>query len=306
MIQHIKKAKVIFLAFFLFAFFIFSLNSHAQKTVKRVVVDAGHGGKDNGAEGKFSTEKDVSLSVALKLQKMLETQIKDIDVLMTRTTDIYDNPRVKANKANDFKGDLFIAIHCNSTSQPTIREQIGTRTMTVKKGRKRITKEVPVYKYSKGSASAKGTETYIWGLGKAEEKEQAVREHEDLFMDSTMQKELKDFDPSDPTKMMLYSLKTQQYFDRSYNLANTVEDEFVKVGRISRGARQRNEKGIWVLQAVAMPAILVEIGFISNAEEEEFMNSEEGQKQIAQCIANAVKRYKNSLETKTQKVNKEK
>ena len=98
--------------------------------------------------------------------------------------------------------------------------------------------------------------------------------------------------------MVLYSLKTQQYFDRSFNLANTIEDEFVKAGRISRGAKQRNEKGIWVLQAVAMPAVLVETGFISNAEEEDYLNSPEGQTEVAQCIVNAIKRYRYSLENK--------
>jgi N-acetylmuramoyl-L-alanine amidase len=94
-------------------------------------------------------------------------------------------------------------------------------------------------------------------------------------MDSVTAKELKDFDPNDPEKMILYSIKTKQFFDRSARLALTVEDEFKKTGRPSRQAQQRG-KGIWVLQAVAMPAVLIEIGFISNPEEEDYINSESG------------------------------
>ena len=95
--------------------------------------------------------------------------------------------------------------------------------------------------------------------------------------------------------MILYSLKTKQYFNRSTNLALTIEDEFSKVGRVSREARQR-QIGIWVLQAVAMPAVLVETGFISNPEEEDYLNSESGQKEIVESIARALVRYKYSLE----------
>jgi N-acetylmuramoyl-L-alanine amidase len=98
--------------------------------------------------------------------------------------------------------------------------------------------------------------------------------------------------------MILYSLKTQQYFNRSANLALTVEEEFKKVGRISRQAQQR-QVGIWVLQAVAMPSILVETGFISNPTEEDYLNSDDGQYQIAKCIVKALKRYKYSLENQT-------
>ena len=114
-------------------------------------------------------------------------------------------------------------------------------------------------------------------------------------MDSASAKELKDYNPNDPTKMMISSIKTQQYFQRSANLALTIEEEFQKVGRISRQAQQR-QKGIWVLQAVAMPAVLVETGFISNPEEEDYLNSEDGQREICEVIIRSLKRYKYSLE----------
>ena len=98
-----------------------------------------------------------------------------------------------------------------------------------------------------------------------------MRENESLYLDSATASFVKDFNPNSPDRMILYSLKTQQYFNRSANLAITVEEEFKKVGRISREAQQR-QVGIWVLQAVAMPSILVETGFISNPDEEDYLN----------------------------------
>ena len=113
-----------------------------------------------------------------------------------------------------------------------------------------------------------------------------------MVIDSTTEKELVDFDSNDPAKMIVLSLKTQKYAERSRNLALTVEDEFAKAGRISRGAKQRDQKGIWVLQAVAMPAILIETGFISDADEEDYLNSMQGQQEIVESIVKALKRYK--------------
>ena len=273
-------------------------NGGKQKhSLRKIVIDAGHGGKDYGATGRNSNEKDISLSVSLKLQELLQQQMPDVEIYMTRTTDVYDNVIEKANKANAAGGDLFVCIHCNSSE--VYRSSISSyKTVTTKKHGKKHTQKVPVYSRVRVSSEVKGTETYIWGISKNGSKAKALSENESLYMDSSLTNEMKDFDPNDPAKMVLYSLKTQQYLDRSYNLANTVEDEFVKSGRISRGAKQRNEKGIWVLQAVAMPAILVETGFISNEEEENYLNSTEGQTQTAQCIVNAIKRYRYSLENK--------
>ncbi len=270
----------------------------AQKhSLKKIVIDAGHGGKDYGATGKFSNEKDVSLSVALKLQELLQQQLPEVEIYMTRTTDVYDNVKEKANKANAAGGDLFVCIHCNS-SESYHKVITGYKTVTVKKHGKKRKEQVPIYSTVRVSNDVKGTETYIWGISKNGSKAKALSENESMFMDSALISEMKDFDPDDPSKMVLYSLKTQQYLDRSFNLANTIEDEFVKGGRVSRGAKQRNEKGIWVLQAVAMPAVLVETGFISNDEEEKYLNSPTGQTEIAQSIINALKRYKYSLENK--------
>jgi N-acetylmuramoyl-L-alanine amidase len=237
--------------------------------------------------------------VALKLAKLVEDQISDVEVVLTRTNDIYQSPPTKANIANYNKGDLFISIHCNSAPPNKHSEIVGYNTEVYYTGKgkkkKKNTRKVPQYRYYTTPNPARGTETYIWGAHKNDLKEKAMRENESLYLDSATANFVKDFDPNSPDRMILYSLKTQQYFNRSANLALTVEEEFRKVGRISRQAQQR-QVGIWVLQAVAMPSILVETGFISNPQEEDYLNSENGQNEIVRCVVQALKRYKYSLE----------
>ncbi len=272
-----------------------------KQKLRRIVIDAGHGGQDIGATGKYSNEKTVSLAIAFALQKEIEEQIPDVETYMTRTTDIFDSPIVKANKANDAKGDLFICVHCNWAPGQRHTEFTGYKTETYTKGKgkkkKTYTRKVKQYRTWYSPSDVKGTETFIWNINKTTAKEKALETHEDMFMDSATLKELDAFEKRDPEKMILYSIKTKQFFDRSARLALTVEEEFKKTGRNSRQAQQRG-KGIWVLQAVAMPAILVETGFISNPEEEDYLNSKEGQKEVAEVITRAVKRYKFTLETK--------
>lgn len=271
-----------------------------QKPIlRKIVIDAGHGGHDGGASGSFSKEKDIALAVSLKLAKIIEKEMPDVEVILTRSSDIYQSPPTKANIANNVKGDLFISIHCNSAPAKRHSEVTGYKTQVYytgrgKKRRKR-TKKVPVYRSWTTPNLAKGTETYIWGAHKTDMKERAMRENESLYLDSATADYVKDFDIDSPDRMILYSLKTQQYFSRSANLALTVEEEFIKVGRISREAQQR-QVGIWVLQAVAMPSVLVETGFISNPAEERYLNSELGQYEIVDCIVKALKRYKYSIE----------
>lgn len=289
-----------FFFFFLLSQQLFGYKATAQKArLKKVIIDAGHGGHDGGAKGKFSYEKQVSLEVAIKLQKLMQAEMPEIEVVMTRTTDIYQSPPTKANIANYNKGDLFISIHCNAAPPVKHSEISGYKTETYFTGkgkkRKKHTRKVPQYNTWTTPNPAKGTETYIWGVHKNDMKEKAMRENEALYLDSATANFVKDFDQNSPEKLILYSLKTQQYFTRSANLALAVEEEFKKVGRISRQAQQR-QAGIWVLQAVAMPSILVETGFITNPEEEEYINSDEGQNEIVHCIVQALKRYKSSLE----------
>jgi N-acetylmuramoyl-L-alanine amidase len=270
-----------------------------KQGLRRIVIDAGHGGpsylagKFYGASGPHAEEKDITLQIALKLEKEINLEMPDIEVVMTRTTDIFDNPKVKADKANAAKGDLFISIHCNDVSPLRHSEITGYTTKTIKRKGKKVTKKVPEYHHWTSPNPAHGTETYLWGVGKTSDKEEALIEND--FVDTAL---FKSFDENDPAKMIALSLKTQQYAERSRNLAYTVEEEFEKAGRLSRGAKQRDEKGIWVLQAVAMPAILIEVGFLSYPEEESFLISEQGQQETAETIVKALKRYKYSLTNK--------
>ncbi|MDB5193237.1 MAG: N-acetylmuramoyl-L-alanine amidase [Segetibacter sp.] len=272
---------------------------YQKAKLKKIIIDAGHGGHDGGAAGRYSKEKEVSLAVALKLGKQLQEAMPDVEVVLTRTTDVYQSPPTKANIANFNKGDLFISLHCNSAPAQRHSELTGYKTETYYTGKgkkkKKHTRKVPQYRTWTSPNPAKGTETYIWGAHKTDMKEKAMRENESLYLDSATANFVKDFDPNSPDRMILYSLKTQQYFNRSANLALTVEEEFKRVGRISRQAQQR-QVGIWVLQAVAMPSILVELGFISNPQEEDYLNSENGQHEMVGCIIGALKRYRYSLE----------
>jgi len=299
MVRKIIFSSLCFMLFVGLTAYVTKTSYRSAATVKRIVVDAGHGGHDGGADGKYSKEKDVALAVSLKLGELIQQQIPDVEVVYTRTSDVYQHPTVKANIANQAKGDLFIAVHCNSADPIRHREFTGYRTETYYSGkgknRKKKTRKVPTYRTWTVPNPAKGTETYIWGVHKNDMKERAMKENEALYLDSTLAQQVADFDPNDPEKMILYSLKTKQYFNRSANLAMTIEDEFKKTGRISREARQR-QVGIWVLQAVAMPSVLIELGFISNPEEEDYMNSEAGQAEMTKAIVQALKRYKYSLE----------
>ncbi len=295
---------------------VFSFAQKIKPPIKTIIIDPGHGGVDQGAVGDHSTEAHNALAISFKVRDLLNKEFPDIKTFMTRQkdelpgggTNVNAALRYRANFANQNKGDLFLCIHLNSTSTKYLTRQEGTRTQTYYtysgrgKHKKRIehTKEVPNYVRYKAPEQVHGTQTYVWAAGKSTDKEKAIEAsgtmNEDAGMsDSTMDEEM---NPSS----MEFKLKAQQYlkyfFHNSLNLANNVEDEFKKAGRYSFGAMQRNEKGIWVLQATNMPSILVETGFISDPKEENYLSSEDGQQEVAECIVNAVKRYKENLELK--------
>jgi N-acetylmuramoyl-L-alanine amidase len=281
---------------FICTFFIQATNlpgpGKQDKPLRTIVIDAGHGGTDVGARGSYSTEKQVSLEVALKLGKILEENMPDVKVVYTRKTDRFDDPRRKAEIANNARGDLFISIHCNSA--PKTRHVTGYRTVYRKKGKRKVAVKQPIYAYS--PSQAQGTETYVWATSKNNAKLESLKESSVMVLDANSEEAKEVMDAADPETFIMLNTLRNAFFDQSLRLSTMVEDEFTKVGRISRGARQRNEKGIWVLQATAMPSVLVELGFISNPDEEEYLNSANGQEEAATCIYKAVKRYKEELE----------
>src|SRR5437762_480327 len=207
--------SIIFLttAFRINTFTGFHTDTFATKNIKQtsrlrtVVIDAGHGGKDDGASGRYSNEKDITLAIALKLQETVHEAMPDVNIVMTRTTDVFDAPPVKANKANAAGGDLFVSIHCDYA--PPIRHSdfIGYKTQTYYTGkgknRKKHTRKVPEYKYWSTPNPAKGASTYIWAVHKNDDKELAMRENESLYIDSSLLKQVGDFDPDSPEKRIL-------------------------------------------------------------------------------------------------------
>jgi N-acetylmuramoyl-L-alanine amidase len=311
----IKRAFVIFFYFSILSI-ISSFATYPNYTPKRdvlktIIIDAGHGLPNSNAQGKYSYESELTLAMALKLDQRLKEVLPNCNILLTRTdeylpgglTDPREANRYRAQFANENQGDLFISIHVNSVKDRFLRKIVGHRketyNVTVGRGRKKRkvkkTRSVPIYKYYKLDCDRQGTETYIWAVDKYDQKQQSVgsRDNEEQFgeHDSTSNY------LESPDAKILASLRTKKYFDQSLTIANFVEEEFKKEGRISYGVKQRNNAGIWVLQATNMPSVLVETGFICNPEEEDYLNSEKGQNEVCYAIMRAVLRYKHLIET---------
>jgi len=290
------KKKTIAVSFLIFNLLLFHFSfSQSQSRIKTIIVDAGHGGADQGAKGAYSTEAQLTLQLAIKVGALLEQELPDTKIIQTRTTDITQSVRDKAAFANENKGDLFICIHVNAA--PPIRHSkvTGYRTRTYYTGkgnnRKKHTKKVPVYQRWTTPNPRYGTGTYVWAADRDTHKADAVSERFES------EGELTDApDPSTPEGAIASRLWVQKYFKNSVRLASMIEAEFVNNGRKSDGVLQRNEKGIWVLQATNMPAVLIETGFITNKEEEDYLNSEKGQEEVTQSIVKAIVNFKTSLD----------
>ncbi len=302
------------------SFLIYSLTLGQQtvpSSVKTIIVDAGHGGSDVGARGTETNEATITLAVAQKLAKALRQEFPNIKTLETRPTFALPGYQTNANAANRYRaqfaneshGDLFISLHCNAAGRKPggwyTKKVVGSvaKTRYVKKGKKKVKQTYYVNKYEDVwvENKASGTETYIWAVNKNDQKVSSMRntmpdDEEDYY---TMEGEgnnddadgLKLPDPNDPAEKARMLIYAQHYFRKSYALATLVETQFVSSGRTSRGVQQRNHKGIWVLQATGMPSILVEMGFISNNEDEAYLMSQEGQDTIVKNIVTAVKIY---------------
>lgn len=310
MLRH--KVPVLFLFAASHLLILPDLFSQAPKKIKTIVVDAGHGGtKDPGATGQYenslrSKEKDITLAISLKLVEELKKQLPDVNIVPTRTTDIYQDPREKARIANEAKGDLFLCIHADSGPLKQGRRQIGTRTVTryrvSGKGKKRKKTPYqavePVYEYFKLPLQRSGTSVWIFAAHKTSDKLKAIMDGDENFeieangVDSVES----NFDFSTPEGKIIAGIYAKRYQERSDRLATMVNEEVETTGRQALGVSQR-QKGIWVLQATNMPAILVETGFINNPEDERYLNSEKGQQELAEVIAKAVGRYKEQVES---------
>ena len=263
-----------------------------KKPFKTIIIDPGHGGKDPGARGLITTEAKICLEIGLKLGKAIEQNFPGLTVLYTRTTDIFAGNRPDQNAANRYRAefanqsgaDLFIAIHANSARKIAHRIPNGYRY--VGKGKKR--RKVQAYRTTYSANPARGTETYIWAADESGHKTDMIK-LDDEFGENDSTIVIPEI--NDPVMKAFQLLYAKKFFNNSLQFANLIESEFVKQGRVSRGVKQRNDVGIWVLHATGMPSVLVETGFISNKEEEEYLNSETGQTEIVQNILEALKNY---------------
>lgn len=222
-----------------------------------VVIDAGHGGKDPGARGTIVNEKEINLAVALKLGKLIEENHSDIRVLYTRKTDRFIELDERANIANRNKADLFISIHTNA----------------VKRG-----------------SHVKGTEIYTLGLARSEENlEVAMRENSAILLEDDYQQKYEGFDPNSSESYIIFEFLQNKHVEQSISLASEVQKCFTTANRVNRGVRQA---GFLVLRKTSMPSILVELGYISNREEERFMKTDNGRNLLAKALYNAFTKYK--------------
>ncbi len=295
---------------------VFCVNVFAQtpKKIKTIVVDAGHGGHDTGASGQYenslrSKEKDVTLAISKRVVAELKKQMPELNIVPTRTTDVYQKPGDKARIANENKGDLFLCIHADSAPLKTGKRQIGTRTVTkykvtyTGKGKKRKKKstpykvEEPVFEYFKQPLKATGTSVYIFAAHKTSAKLKAIMDDVGEFEIETNEGDSSyvPIDFSSPGNKTIAQIYAKRYQEKSDLLAALVNDEVDKTGRVALGVNQR-QVGIAVLQATNMPAILIETGFINNPEDERYINSADGQQEMAEAITKAVKRYRDQLE----------
>jgi len=276
-----------------FSFAIVSSVKHDTVTagykLKTVVIDAGHGTRPNGthsgASGSYSTESNVTLAIALKLQKAIEKDIPDLRVVMTRTTEADVGLQKRSEIANTNKGDLFISIHCNSLADRRVREVVGH-----KKGR-------PIYRTtSVPDRSGKGVLFLVYRFGRSEEEHEALREN--LFETEAAGPQNNVDVQDNPAAMIAINAFKAKYRKQSIHFANMLNTEFTEGdGRRSDGVK---EQGVLVLCHSAMPAVLVETGFINNHEEEDYLNSEAGQDAIVASIVRALGTYKAEVEQVSQ------
>ena len=255
------KWFILFLIYILLNINLFAAKPSRNGRINVVVIDAGHGGHDPGAVGGKLKEKDVVLALALKLGKLIESNFSDVKVIYTRKTDEFIELYRRAKIANENHADLFISIHCNSTK---LKESYGN-------------------------------ETWVMGLSKSKSNlEVAKKENASILLEDNYSVSYDGFNPNSPEANIIFSLFQNAYLDQSLDLAAKVQKHFRNnIKSIDRGVKQA---GFLVLYKTTMPAILLEAGFVSNANEEEFLASDKGKNEIVHSIFEAFKEYKFKME----------
>jgi N-acetylmuramoyl-L-alanine amidase len=253
----------IYIAKFIFIFISLIVVDHSRATGTGIegkkwviVIDPGHGGRDPGALGSMSREKDINLAIALKTGEYISKNMPDVKVVYTRksdiTVDLYERPKI----ANESKADLFISIHTNWTS----------------------------------SKSVLGAETFVMGLTKdAQNLEVAMKENSVMMLEEDYSTKYQGFDPKSPESYIMFTLMQNVFLKQSTNLASKIQTQFTE--RVSRKDRGVKQAGFWVLFNTSMPSVLIETGFLSNSSEERFLMSEQGQDYLASAIFRACRDY---------------
>jgi N-acetylmuramoyl-L-alanine amidase len=252
MFKSSKFHLAVSICFFLVSFFSFS-----QSNLFRVTLDAGHGAHDFGANYSGRVEKIINLAIVLKIGKILEKN-PTIDVIYTRKTDVFIELVERANIANKADSHIFVSIHCNANK----------------------------------NTAASGTETYVMGMSKvASNLEAAKKENSVITLEKDYKQKYEGFDPNSPETMIGMTLMQEESLENSISLAGKIEERFAELGKAIRhgGVKQAP---FMVLHKAYMPRVLVETGFISNVKEGDMLNSEEGQEEMAQAIADAIISYK--------------
>lgn len=222
-----------------------------------LVIDPGHGGKDTGAPGAYSVEKNINLKVALAFGQLVERNCPDVKVIYTRKTDIFIPLQTRADIANNAKADLFISIHTNAVD---------------------------------GNRSAYGSETYTLGMARAEANlDVAKRENSVITYEKDYRQRYEGFDPRKSESYVIFELMQDRYMQQSVDLAQAIQRQYVRNNRRDKGVHQA---GFLVLRKTSMPAVLTELGFITTPDEEAYLNSDRGVITLATCIYNGFLQYR--------------
>ena len=261
-ISHLSRVIGIVILFPI-VFYSFYTTEDLEKTYV-VVLDAGHGGKDPGNLGTGrlkKTEKDVTLDVVLQVGKMIEQNHPDVKVVYTRNADVFPTLKERVLIANRSKADVFISVHCNANANNV----------------------------------AYGSESFVMGLHKTEESlATAMKENASIFLEDNKGQDYDGFDPNNPDTYIALSLRENVFLEQSADLAKNVQDLFrAKLGRKDRGVKQA---GYYVISFTNMPSILIELGFLTNAAEEDYLQSPKGKAELSKSIYQAFASYKSATQ----------
>ncbi|MGP1545649.1 MAG: N-acetylmuramoyl-L-alanine amidase family protein [Prevotella intermedia] len=253
------------ISLFLIMFCLFALASVSAKDKFTVVIDPGHGGKDVGAVGAISNEKSINLNIALALGNLIERNLSDVRVIYTRKTDVFISLKGRAEIANRAKADLFISVHTNSVPS---------------------TKTPP-----------QGFQVYTLGMHRAKDNlDVAMRENSVISLEKGYEKTYQGFDPNSSESYIMFEILQSANMEKSVELARLIQRSVCsKANRNDKGVHQA---GFLVLRETSMPSCLIELGFITSNEEEQFLNSSRGIDLMARGIYEAFVEYKNIYDGK--------